>query len=143
MITYGIGALPLIRDLRSAHPWVTSPWYDDYAGVGGTFQKILENFWDLQAREPAQGYYPEPTKSILAVAPGNVARAEEHFWGIGIRVVTVNRYLGGYIGDREVERSWLKANIKGWTESVTILAGVARKHPQSAYTGLQKSLQQK
>ena len=33
-------------------------------------------------------------------------------------------------------------NIKGWTESVEILAGVSRKHPQSAYAGLQKSLQQ-
>ena len=32
--------------------------------------------------------------------------------------------------------------IKGWTESVDILAGVAQKHPLSAYVGLQKSLQQ-
>ena len=32
--------------------------------------------------------------------------------------------------------------IKGWTESVEILVGVSRKHPQSAYSGLQKSLQQ-
>ena len=62
--------------------------------------------------------------------------------GIGIRVVTGHRYLGGYIGDGEAERSWLKTKIKGWTESMTILAGVARKHPQSAYAGLQKPLQQ-
>ena len=54
---------------------------------------------------PTRGYYPEPTKSILVVAPGNAARAEEHFWGIGNRVVTGHRYLGGYIGDREAERS--------------------------------------
>ena len=25
MITYGIGVLPLIRELQSAHPWVTHP----------------------------------------------------------------------------------------------------------------------
>ena len=49
---------------------------------------------------------------------------------------------GGYIGDREAEGSWLAAKIKEWTESVAILAGVAPKHPQSAYAGLQKSLQQ-
>ena len=61
---------------------------------------------------------------------------------MGICVVTGHRYLGGYIGDREAEGSWLEANIKGWMESVDILAGVARKHPQSAYAGLQKSLQQ-
>ena len=34
----------------------------------------------------------------------------------------------------------MKENIKGWTESVTILAGFAPKHPQSAYAGLQKFL---
>ena len=32
--------------------------------------------------------------------------------------------------------------IKGSTESVEILSGVSQKHPQSAYAGLQKSLQQ-
>ena len=106
-----------------------------------TFQKILEHFRDLQARGPACGYYPDPTKSILVVAPRNVAQEEEHFWGLGIRVVTVHRYLGGYIRDKETERSWLEENIKGWTESVTILSGVAHKHPKSAYAGLKKALQ--
>ena len=37
MITYGIGVLPLIRELREAHPRVTKPWYADDAGTGGTF----------------------------------------------------------------------------------------------------------
>ena len=36
----------------------------------------------------------------------------------------------------------MAAKIKGWTESVDILTGVSQKHPQSAYEGLQKSLQQ-
>ena len=57
-------------------------------------------------------------------------------------MVTGQRYLGGYIGDREAEGSWLVAKIKGWMESVAILARVVQKHPQSAYAGLQKSLQQ-
>ena len=56
-------------------------------------------------------------------------------------MVTGHCYLGGYIGDREAEGSWLEEKIKGWTESVAILAGVAPKHLQSAYSGLQKSLQ--
>ena len=113
MIAYGIGVLPLIRELQGAHPRVTQPWYADDAGAGGTFQQILEHFRDLQEWGPARGYYPEPTKSILVVAPGNVARAEEHFRGLGIRVVTGHRYLGGYILDREAEESWLKEKIKG------------------------------
>ena len=142
MIEYDIGVLPLIRELRNAQPRVNQPWCADDAGAGGTFQKILEHFRDLHARGTARGYYPDPTKSILVVDPGNVAWAEEHFRGLGSRVVTGHRYLGGYIGNGEAERGWLKDKIQGWTESVKILAGVAQLHPQSAYAGLQKSLQQ-
>ena len=142
MIEYGIGVLPLIWELRDAHPRVTQPWYADDAGAGGTFQQVQAYFRDLQARGPARGYYPEPTNSILVVAPGNVARAEDHFRGLGIRVVTGHRYLGGFIGNGAAERECLKEIVQGWTESVSVLAGVAQKHPQSAYAGLQKSLQQ-
>ena len=104
MIAYDIGVLPLIRELRNAHPWVTQPWYANDAGAGGTFQQIQGHFQDLQARGPDRGYYPEPTKSILVMAPGNIARDEEHFRGLGIRVVTGHRNLGGYIGDAEAEK---------------------------------------
>ena len=81
--------------------------YADDAGSGGKFTNILEHLWDLQVQGPARGYYLEPTKIILVVAPGNVARAEEFFWGLGIKVVTGHRYLGGYIGDKEAEKRWL------------------------------------
>ena len=90
MIEYGIGVLPLIRELRDAHPRVTQPWYADDAGARGTFQQVQAHFWYLQARGPAWGYYPDPTKSILVMAPRNVARTEEHFRGLGIRVVKGN-----------------------------------------------------
>ena len=111
-------------------------------GRGGTFKDVHAHFQDLQVRGPARGYYPKPTTSILVVAPGKVARAEEHFRGLGIRVVTGHRYLGGFLGDIAAEREWLEKKVQGWKESVQILAGVALKHPQSAYAGLQKSLQQ-
>ena len=99
MIAYGIGILPLIWELREAHPRVTQPWYADDAGAGGTFADVQAHFQDLQAWGPVRGYYPEPTKSILVVTPGNVARAKEHFRGMGIRVVTGHSYLRGYLGD--------------------------------------------
>ena len=76
MIAYGIGVLPLFQELRNTHPCVTQPWYADDTGAGGTFQQVQAYFWDLQAQGPARGYYLEPTKSILVVAPGNVARAK-------------------------------------------------------------------
>ena len=50
--------------------------------------------------------------------------------------------MGGYIDDAAAEREWLKEKVQGWKESVSVLAGVAHKHLQSAYAGLQKSLQQ-
>ena len=97
IISYGIGFLPLIRELQGSHPHVTQPWYADDAGAGGDFANILEHLRDLQAQGLAQGYYLEPTKIILVVAPGNVARAAEFFQGLWIKVVTGHRYLGGYI----------------------------------------------
>ena len=142
IIAYGIGVLPLIRELWGYHPRVTQPWYADNAGSGGEFTNILEHLRDLQARALDRGYYPEPTKRILVVAPGNVARAEEFFRGMGLKVVTGHRYLGGYIEDRESEGRWLVDKITGRAESVDTLAGFSRKHPQSAYAGLQKSIQQ-
>ena len=103
------------EELRGSHPRVTQPWYADDARAGGNFPNIVEHLSDLQVRGPARGYYPEPTKSVLVVDPGNVAREEEHFRGLGIKVVTWYRYLGGYIGYKEAEGRWLAGKIKGWT----------------------------
>ena len=108
MIAHGIGVLPLIRELWDANPCVTQPQYADDAGAGGAIQQAQAHFWDMQARGPARRYYLEPTKSILVVTPGNAARAEEHFRGLGIRVVTGHRYLGGFIGDAAAEQEWQK-----------------------------------
>ena len=95
MIRYGIEVLLVIRKIWGDNPRVTQRWYADDAGAGGKFGHILENHRDLQAWGPERGYHPELTKRILIVAPGNVDQAEEFFWGMGIQVVTVNRYLGG------------------------------------------------
>ena len=98
MITYDIGFLPLIRELWGSQHSVTQPWYMDDPGAGGKFLHILAHLQDLQSRVLPRGYYQELTKSILVVAPRNVAQAEEFFRGMGIKVVTGNQYLGGFIG---------------------------------------------
>ena len=48
------------------------------------------------------------------MALGNVARAEEHFRGLVIPVVTGHRYLGGFLGDVAAEREWLEKKVQGW-----------------------------
>ena len=98
MISYGIGVLPLIRKLQGSHTRVTQLWYADDAGAGGKFIFFFAHLRDLQARGPPRGYFPEPSKSILVVAPQNVARAEWFFRGMGLKVVMDSRYLGGFIG---------------------------------------------
>ena len=100
MIAYGRGFLPLIRDLRRAHPRVKKPWYAGDTGTGGKFEEIMDNLRDLQLRGPAWGYYPDPTKSISVVAERNVPRAKKYFKGMVLKVVTGIRYLGEFVGER-------------------------------------------
>ena len=99
MIEYGIGVLPLIQELRDAHPRVNQPWYTDDVGEGGNFGKILSHFKDLQVWGPPQGYFQETTNSILILSPRNVAKVEELFWGMVLKVVTGSLYIGCFIGD--------------------------------------------
>ena len=137
------GALPLIRYLEDAHPHANQPWYADDAGAGGGGESgwILAYFWDQQDRGPLQGYFPEPTKHILVVAPRNVERGELFFRGMGIKVVTGSLYPRGLVGDRESKDIWLAEKVQGWAESEKKLSGVSHKHPQYANSGLQKPVQ--
>jgi len=41
MIAYGIGVLPLIRQLRNEFRSVEQPWYADNARTAGKFKEIL------------------------------------------------------------------------------------------------------
>ena len=76
------------------------------------------------------------------MVPRNVSQSEEFFRGAGLKVLTGSKYLGGFIGEGEAEKNWLAWKVAGWADSVETLAGFSRKHSQSAYAGLQKSLQQ-
>jgi hypothetical protein len=50
--------------------------------------------------------------------------------------------LGGFIGNDIALCSWLRKKTKNWEEAVADLAKVASNFPQTAYSDLQKSLQQ-
>ena len=67
----------------------------------------------------------------------NVARAKEFFRVMGMSVVTGSFFLGGFVGDRDEETMWLYEKVQGWAELVRTLLGVAYKHPQLSYDGLQ------
>jgi hypothetical protein len=75
------------------------------------------------------------------VASENKAAAESAFADKGFTIVTGHRYLGGFIGDNADLDNWLSKKASAWELTVKDLASVATRYPQTAYTGLQKSLQ--
>ena len=93
-------------------------------------------------RGTSQGYFPELTKSILVISLRNVQKSEAHFRWIGVQVVTKSLYPCEFIGDQDSDKDWLAEKVEVWTHLVEVLAGVALRHPQTTYVGLQKSLQQ-
>ena len=136
MVAYGLGTPSIIRDLRTIHPSVTQPWYADDAGAGGKISDMQHHLNEPMVRGPPWGYFTEPTKSILVLSPQNFPQAEAFFWGYGLQVVTGRRYLGGFFGTEIAQAWWLEEKVEGWLDLVSTLAGVARRHPQTAYAGL-------
>ena len=76
MVAYGIVIFPLIKYLKSTYPDVMQPWYAGKSGALGTFNNLELCFKALNRNRPAQGYNPEPTKSILFVHPQNLEAGE-------------------------------------------------------------------
>ena len=72
MIIYGLGIRPLIQDLRTDHPIVNQPWYDNDSRVIGTFSGIRRHLNGLMVRGTRWVFFLEPTKSILVIFPRNV-----------------------------------------------------------------------
>ena len=100
--------------LQDTHTRVTQPCYDDDAGAGSNFEKILAHFRDLQYWGALQFFFPEQTKSILVVAPRNVAKSEKIFMVVVIKIVTGSRYLGGFIVYREENYTLMAEKVQGW-----------------------------
>ena len=116
IIAYDIGFLPLIQDIQDKNPCVNQPWYANEAEPGGNFKQILAHLRDLHAWGAPWCNFPEITKSILVIAPHNVAKVEELFRGMGMKIVTGRCYLGVFIGNREAEKTWLAEKMQGLVE---------------------------
>ena len=48
IVFYGIGILPLIKNLKDYFSSVTKPWYTDNAGALGMFARVREYFNSLK-----------------------------------------------------------------------------------------------
>jgi hypothetical protein len=51
-------------------------------------------------------------------------------------------YLGGFVGEEEALRSWLEEKMTLRTRAIHKIALASKNFSQSAYAGLQKSLQE-
>jgi hypothetical protein len=143
MFGYGVGTLPLARQLKAEVKGLHQPWYADDAGAQGKFEAIGQLYDRLEEIGPYSGYFPESSKSILIVGKHNLERAKEYFKDYDFTITTGNRYLGGFIGEETARDEWIQNEIEEWVFGVDELASAAVKFPQASYAALQKSLQQR
>ena len=93
------------------------------------------------SRGPAFGYFPEPTKSFVAISERFKGEAEAVFGGLGVHVVTGHRFLGGFIGSLSARDDYVLSKVHRWAGHINMLADVASTQPQLAYAALVHSLQ--
>ena len=130
MIAYGIGILPLIKNLKWEIPDITHPWYAGDAGVLGTFTRIETYFDSITLQGPGRGYYTKPSKSVLIVRPDNIEAGKYFRACHGFKVCMGARYLGGYIGDDESKHYWLRERTLTWENNISIIRKILGKCPQ-------------
>jgi hypothetical protein len=74
------------------------------------------------------------------VARHNLERAKVYFSDLAIKVQTGIIYVGGFIGENKDRDEWLESKIVICIDSIKQLSMVTVPYPQSAYTGMQKSV---
>ena len=92
---------------------------------------------------PRCGYFPEETKSILIVKQDDAERAKLFCTEnkLNFKVKHGHRYLGGCVGEKDLESTWLKEKVTTWMEAVDSISKLAPRASQSALVGVQMSLQ--
>jgi hypothetical protein len=140
MLLYGIAVLPLVRKLKNPVKWVQN-WYADDSACLAPLQMLREWFGLLMQEGPKYGYFPEPQKSYIVVHPSYVNEATSVFSDFGVKIVTGQRFLGGFVGSEFDLEIWLNDKVKKWVEDVEKLSRVAKSEPQAAFVALSKSLQ--
>lgn len=139
MLLYSVVTYPLVCSLVDRLKWHQS-WYADDSACVSSFDHLLEWFHLLSKKGSAYGYLTQPHKSLVIVHPNKTQLAREVFKDSGIRVVSGGRYLGGFVGDEEERKVFLRGKIHIWDECIRRLAGIAVHQPQASYVALTISL---
>ena len=116
-------------------------WYADDSACIGNIKEVRSWYDQLAGQGPAYGYFPEPKKSCLIVAPQFEDEARIFFGDLGVQIVNGHRFLGGAIGDCMTADDFVRKKVAMWVDCVEKLSKAATKSPQAAYTALSKSHQ--
>ena len=121
---YAVAVLLLIRSFASKSNFVQC-WYTDDSVCTGKLSQIRLWYDKLIQLGPAYGYYAEPTKSVLVVAPQFEDVAKDYCKDLGITVSSGHRFLGGVFGTQEYCRNFMKQKVEYSMECVTKLSKAA------------------
>ena len=122
MISYRIGIVPLINNLKQEIPDFTQPWHDDVAGASGLFMIIVTYFYSLTHQGLGHGYYPTPSKSVLIVHLENIEAVKEFGSHHRFKVFTGAHYIGGCIEDNESKSDWLRECTLVWEKKINTIS---------------------
>ena len=141
MLLYGLVMTPLALILRWEEPNVIWTWYVDTVALSGLPVTVANGIRLLQRFGLTRGYYSCPAKSILIDASPKDSHRARLLAELDFKSPEGSRYLGGYLGRRAAQETWVGDKVVVWTEAVLDLARVAMRHPQAALAGLTWSLQ--
>ena len=137
---YAVAVLPLIHSLEDSHPWIQT-WYPDDSSCIGELSSVRQWFNRLLSDDPAYGYFPEPSKTVLVVRSSDLQKANDLFHDFGINVVTGSRFLGGFVGEQSLAADFVSDKVKMWCNCIQQFSDVAVVEPKTSFAVLARSLQ--
>lgn len=139
MAMFALASIPLIN--RISTPSATQIWFADDAGAGGKV-KALRHWWDkLNEVGPQYGYFPNASKTAIAVKPEHLSKATEVFQDTAVLITTEGKkYLGGAIGSDQFLEDFFTASVSNWTAEIKRLATIATSQPHAAFAALTHGL---
>ena len=80
---------------------------------------------------------------MVNINTSKFSEAHRLFDGLGVKIVSGHRFLGGFIGPREEQIAFVKSLVTKWISLIDHLTQVAKEQPQAAYSALTRSIQNK
>jgi hypothetical protein len=144
MVIYGLGLLPMIRELKRLHPTAKQTWYAD-DGFAFATQEVAKDLFDsIKKLGDPIGYKASVTKSSITTTSANLPTVTQYFTeqhNYPFKLCTGSRHLGGFLGEEASFHPWLETKTATWTASLKSFIPACNAHPHAAYIGVQKSLQ--